>query len=108
MTGVQQVELGMGLTGSIEDPSVSVTSNLGEAVAASLRRELGAQIDQAEARVRQEVEARIQPLVQDARGRVESVGTEVADQVQARRGEVDGLRARLQARIDELTPRLPG
>jgi hypothetical protein len=108
LTGVQRVELGMGLTGSIEDPSISITSNLGEAVAASLRRELGDQIAQAEARVRQEVESRIQPLVDDARGRVDAVRTQVADEVQARREETDTLRTRLQARIDELTPSLPG
>lgn len=108
LTGVERVELGMGLTGSIEDPSVSITSNLGEAVAASLRRELGEQIAQAEARVRQEVEGRIQPLVRDARDRVDAVRSEVADEVEARRQEVDDLRARLEERVDELTAGVPG
>jgi hypothetical protein len=108
LIGVQRVELEMGLNGSIEDPSISIMSNLGEAVAASLRRELGDQIAQAEARVREDVESRIQPLVREARGRVDTVRTQVADEVQARREEMDTLRGRLQARIDELTPSLPG
>jgi uncharacterized protein (TIGR03545 family) len=108
LTGVDRVELGMGLEGTIDAPSISITSNLGEAVATSLRRELGEQIAQAEARVRQEVERLVQPLVQQARGRVEAITTEVADRVGARRQEVEEVRAGLEARLDELTAGLPG
>lgn len=107
LTGVERVELEMGLTGSIDAPSISIRSNLGEAVAASLRRELGAQIAEAEARIRQEVESRIQPVVQDARDRVDGARSEVAEQVDARRREVEELRTRLEERIDELTAGLP-
>jgi uncharacterized protein (TIGR03545 family) len=113
LTGIERVELGMGLEGTIESPQISVTSNLGEAVAASLRRELGEQIQQAEARLREEVESRIQPVVQDARSSVQSVQAEVADRVAAQRAEVEELRARLEAEIEQLTgsiraPGLPG
>jgi hypothetical protein len=110
LTGIERLELGMGLRGSIESPSLTVTSNMGEAVAASLQRELGQQIADAEARLRQEVDSRIQPLVADARGRVDAVRTEVADRVAAQRQEVDDLRDRLQARVDDLAGRvqLPG
>jgi hypothetical protein len=108
LTGVERVELGMGLQGSIESPQVSITSNLGQAVAESLQRELGAQIEAAEARLRQEVDSRIQPLVQDARGRVEALRTEVVSLVGERRAEVDAVRERLEARISELTSSLPG
>jgi hypothetical protein len=107
LTGIGRVELGMSIQGSLDDPSLSVSSNLGEAIAESLQRELGAQIAEAETRLRQEVDARIQPLVTDARGRVDSVRTEVADRVSAQRQEVDDLRARLEARIQELTERVP-
>ena len=95
----------MGLEGNLESPSISVTSNLGQAVAASLRRELGEQIAQAEARLREEVDRRIQPLVQDARGRVAAVRTEVAERVEAQRQEVEDVRARLEARVQELVGR---
>ena len=106
LTGIERVELGMGLRGSIESPSLTVTSNMGEAVAASLQRELGQQIADAEARLRQEVDSRVQPLVADARGRVDAVRTEVADRVAAQRREVDDLRGRLQARVDDLGGRV--
>jgi uncharacterized protein (TIGR03545 family) len=108
LTGVERVELGMGLEGSIDNPSISITSNVGEAVASSLRRELGQQIADAEARIQQEVDSRIEPLVRDARGRVDAVRSDVADLVAARRLEVDELRTRLEERMGALTPGLPG
>ena len=107
LAGIERVELGMGLEGTIQDPRLSVTSNIGEAVATSLRRELGEQIQQAEARLRQEVESRIQPLVQEARSRVQAVETEVVDRVAAQRAEVEELRARLEERIQALTSQVP-
>jgi uncharacterized protein (TIGR03545 family) len=105
LTGVERVELDMGLAGSLESPSLSVASNLGDELAASLRRELGQQIEEAEARLRQEVDARIQPVLQEARARLDAVQTEVVDRVGADRREVEELRARLEARVGELTSR---
>ena len=108
LAGIERVELGMGLEGPIEAPRLSVTSNLGEAVAASLRRELGDQIEQAEARLRQELESQIQPVVEDARSRVQTVRTNVVDRVAEQRAEVEGLQARLESEIEGLTGGLPG
>ena len=102
LTGVQQVELDMALAGDLEDPSLSVTSNLGEAVAASLQRELGREIEAAEARIRAEVDRQIQPFVQDARSQVDGVRSDVGDRVANQRREIDELRTRLEARIQEL------
>jgi uncharacterized protein (TIGR03545 family) len=107
LTGIDRVELGMALHGSLQSPSLSVTSNIGDQVAASLKRELGQQVADAEARLRQEVDQRIQPVVQDARSRVDSVRAQVADRVDEERQQVDDLRARLEARVQDLTGRLP-
>jgi len=111
LEGIGRLELSMRLQGTLEAPSLEVASNVGEAVAESLRRELGQQIADAEARLRQEVDERIQPLVLDARARVSTLQAEVVDRVEGQRREVDDLRARLDARIRELgsgVPSLPG
>jgi uncharacterized protein (TIGR03545 family) len=104
VSGLGQVELTMGLSGSIERPSLSVRSNIGSAVAESLRQELGREIEAAEARLRQEVEARIQPVVQEARGRLDAAQAEVLERVDSQRAEIEALQARLEERIDALVP----
>lgn len=102
LSGLSSVELDMALVGPLDSPSLSVSSNLGDAVAASLRQEVGREIEAAEARVREEVDAQIQPLVQDARGRVDALVGEVGDLVSQQRDDVEELRARLEGRVREL------
>ncbi len=106
LSGIGQVQLDMGLSGSMESPSVTISSNLGQAVAASLKKELGGQIAEAEARVRQEVDRQTQPLIQQATSRVDEVRTGVAQRVDEQRKEVDDLRARLEARLRALSGRV--
>lgn len=104
VSGLDRIDLTMGLSGSLQSPSLTVQSNLGSVVAESLRRELGAELEAAEARLRQEVDSRVQPLVQEARGRVDALENEVVGRVEAQRQEVEDLRARLEQRIDDLVP----
>ena len=52
LTGVQSLRLEMGVAGSLDNPTLTVESNLGEAVANSLRTELGREIARAETEVR--------------------------------------------------------
>lgn len=102
LTGMERVEVEMGLNGNLTDPGISISSNLGEAVASSLRRELGREIEAAEARVRAEVDGHIQPLVTQARARVDALDAELGERITARRREIEDLRARLEARLGSL------
>lgn len=105
LSGIGQVRLEMGLSGTLDDPALSVSSNLGQAVAESLRRELGAEIEAAEARVRAEIQSHIQPVVAEARSQVDAVQTEIVDRVGGQRQEVDALRARIEERVQALVGR---
>lgn len=100
--GLERVELSMAVEGTLQSPELSVSSNLGAAVAESLRREVGREVEAAEARMRAEVNAQIQPLIQDARGRVEELQAGLVQRVDAQRAEVEALRVRLDERIREL------
>ena len=101
LAGLSRVELDMALAGPLESPELRVSSNLGDAVAESLRREVGQEIAAAEARIRTEVAGYIQPMVASAFSQVEEV-TGLADRVAGQVVEMDDLRARLEARIGEL------
>ncbi len=103
LAGIGRVELDMGLSGSLRSPSLQVSSNLGSAVAASLRREIGQEVEAAEARVRAEVDGYIQPLVQDARARLTSLRSGMEEQVLGSGAELEELQRRLEERIGELT-----
>jgi hypothetical protein len=116
LQGIERVELSMNLSGDIDSPSIAIESNIGSAVAESLQRELGDRIEEAEARLRAELDERVQPLVQEARSRVATVQEEVVGVIAAQRQEIDGLRERIESRIEELAasslpgglPRIPG
>lgn len=101
LAGLSSVDVEMALVGSIQNPELQVSSNLGDAVAASLRREVGQEIEAAEARVRAEVDGYIQPLVARAVAQMEQV-VGVVDQVAGHVVEVEELRARLESRVGEL------
>lgn len=102
LAGLQRVELEMGISGTLESPELTVSSNLGAAVAEALRREVGREIDAAEERIRAEVNAQIQPVVGQARERLAELEAGVAQRVGAERAEVEELRRRLEERIGEL------
>ena len=67
-------------------------------------------LEAAEARVRQEIDRQTQPLIQDARGRVEQVRTGAAQQVSEQLQQIQELRKRLEARLRALPGRagIPG
>jgi uncharacterized protein (TIGR03545 family) len=105
IAGMERIELDMGFTGTLSDPSLRISSNLGEAVAASLRREVGVEIEAAESRMRAEVDRYVQPEVQNARARVDALESEVGVQVSARLAEVEALRLRVEAEVQRLAGR---
>ncbi|MDH5588472.1 MAG: hypothetical protein OEZ37_00360 [Gemmatimonadota bacterium] len=102
LTGIRNVELEMSLEGTLDQPRLSISSNLGEAVARSLQEALGEEVAAAEARVRAEVERQARPHVESARSRVEAARTEVAGRIDSQRQEAEALRTRLESRLEEL------
>jgi uncharacterized protein (TIGR03545 family) len=91
------------LAGSLSDLSLSVSSNVADAVARGLRELLGAEVEAARARVRSEVDQRIAAPLAEARTAVGGVETDVRARVEALRAELAEVRPRLEAEIRRLT-----
>ena len=91
------------LQGPLTDLSLSVSSNLAEAVARGLREQLGAEVEAARARVRSEVDQRIARPLAEARSAVGDVESEVRARVDDLRAELAEVRSRLGAEVRRLT-----
>lgn len=107
VSGLRSVEIEARLSGTIRAPGLAIRSNVGQVVAQALRRELGAQVAQAEQRVRAEVDRMVSRGAEDARQRVASLEDRIGSQMAVRRQEVADARAALEAEVRNLTRRLP-
>lgn len=107
VSALTEVEIEVGLGGTVSRPSLSVRSDVGDALAQSLRRELGREIEDAERRVRAEVDRLIEPQVTAARGAFDAVRSDVQERVAAHLEQARALEAQLQQELTRLTRGLP-
>jgi hypothetical protein len=92
----------------VRQPSLGVSSNVGDAVAASLRAVVGREVERAEREVRERVTALVQDEVERAEAAVTALQTTVAERIGAPLAEVGDVRALIESEIRRLTGRLPG
>lgn len=103
VSSLREVEIEVGLGGTVTQPTLAVRSNVGDALAAGLRRELGREIEEAERRVRAEVDGLIEPRVREARAAVEGVRSDVAPRVAAELQRVREVEQELRRELERLT-----
>jgi uncharacterized protein (TIGR03545 family) len=108
LSGISELEVDAGVTGTLTQPRLSVRSNLDEAIAARLRAMLGEEVAAAQGRVRAEVDRQVDPAVAPVRARVASLQTEIGGRVAQQRARLDQAQKDLEHRLRELTRiRLP-
>jgi tetrahydromethanopterin S-methyltransferase subunit G len=107
ISGLNSVVIDVEIAGTPSRFDLSVRSNVAGELARGLESQLGDQIRRTEARVRSEVDLRIESFVADARNRAEAVESEVEERLAEFQRQLDEVRAELQARIGNLTERLP-
>jgi hypothetical protein len=108
LSGLREVEIEAAISGTLSSPSLSVRSNVGNALAESLKRQLGAQLERAERLVRAKVDSIIQRPIAQAQARLQVIRSEVEGRVAAQRAELEQVKRELEERIRGLAPRLPG
>ena len=108
VSGISDLHVDAGVTGTLKQPRLSVRSNLDEAIAARLRTMLGEETAAAEHRLRAEVDRQVDPAIAPLRGRVTALQTDVTKRLAEQRGRLDQAQKDLEARLRELTRiRLP-
>jgi hypothetical protein len=107
VSGLRSVEIDARFAGRIGAPRVAVSSNVGAALAASLEREVGAEVRRLETRARAEVDRAIAAPVAAARARLTQIQSGVQARVADAEARLAAVRQELEARLRELTQRLP-
>jgi uncharacterized protein (TIGR03545 family) len=107
-SAIREVEIAVRMAGPLRSPRLSVSSNVGEAVAGTLQRALGEQVRRAEAEARAEVDRLVQVQVDQARARVSALEREARDRVGAEEARLEAVRTELEQRLRELTEVVPG
>ncbi|UCD23241.1 MAG: hypothetical protein JSW51_09285 [Gemmatimonadota bacterium] len=105
VSSLRDVEISVSFSGSVRGPSLRIGSNVGQVVAASLRRELGERIQQAEQMVRARVDELVDRSVGEVESRLAALDTEVAQVVGVRLTELTDVRAELEQAIRRIIPR---
>jgi uncharacterized protein (TIGR03545 family) len=103
VSGISDLSVDAGVTGTIARPRLVVRSNLDEAIAARLRAMLGDEVATAERRLRAEVDRQVDPKVAPARAKVAALQTEVTARLAEQRARLDQAQKDLEARLRELT-----
>ena len=108
LSGISDLQVDAGVTGTLTQPRLSVRSNLDEAIATRLRAMMGEEVAAAERRLRAEVDRQVDPAIAPVRARVTALQTDVTKRLAEQRGRLDQAQKDLEARLRELTRiRLP-
>jgi hypothetical protein len=108
LSGIREVEIEAEIAGTVRRPAFSVRSNIASVVASSLKRAVGEEVAKAEQMVRARVDSLVAGARREVDERVAVLQTEVQGRVAQQRQELEQVKAELEARVREMTPRLPG
>jgi uncharacterized protein (TIGR03545 family) len=107
-SGLRDVRIEVGLSGAMQQPALTVQSNVGEAVAGSLRRELGREVERAERRVRVQVDALVNDELARARRSVAGLEVLYRDEIDGALTALAAVREQLEQEVERFGGRLPG
>lgn len=114
LTGVHQLDLVADISGTMQDPTLVVRSNLDRQVADRLRAVVGEEISTAQAKVRAQVDRIVDEKSAPVKARIAEVRAESEQRVAEARAKLDAEKRKLEERLKTLggglvnVPRLPG
>ena len=103
LSGVSTLDLTAQLSGTASSPSLTVHSNLDQALSDRIRSLLGDQVKGAEQKLTAEVDAYADPLIAPVKSRVTAVTGDAQQQLGASQGKIADAEKQLQQRLRSLT-----
>jgi uncharacterized protein (TIGR03545 family) len=108
VSGISDLTVDAGVSGTVARPRLVVRSNLDDAIAARLRAMLGAEVAAAERNLRAEVDRQVDPKVAPVRAQVTALQTEITSRLAQQRARLDQAQKDLETRLRQVTRiRLP-
>ena len=99
LSGISDLQVDAGVTGTLSAPRLVVRSNLDEAIAGRLRTMMGEEVAAAERRLRAEVDRQVDPAIAPVRARVTALQTEITARLAQERARLDKAQKDLEARL---------
>jgi hypothetical protein len=106
LDGVNDLDVRANLGGTIQAPTLAISSNLGDVMAGRMRAIVGEEAAKAEAKLRAQVDAAVGPRIAEAKARVAALQAQVDDRVKDAQAQLDAQKKALQDRLGGI--RLPG
>jgi uncharacterized protein (TIGR03545 family) len=110
LSSVTDVRMEARFEGELARPRFTVSSNVGDAIAASIRGEIGAEIERAEREVRAQVDRLVNEQIGRARAQATALQTQIADRLGLQTEQLAQVNTELEQQVSRLTQgvRLPG
>lgn len=106
VSSLNAVEINARLAGPLAAPRFEIGSNVGEQISRALRREVGAEIDRAEQRLRVEVDRLVGEPMREAQARVAALRSRAEGEIQRQQIELQRVREELELQIREFARRV--
>lgn len=104
---VDSVEIDARFTGTLRNPTMTIRTNIADAVANALQAQLGEEVRRAEQQVRARVDELVEAEVAKARAAADAAKAQVTERITAEQARLEAQKAALETRLRELT-RIPG
>ena len=103
VSGISTLDISAQLSGTADNPSIAVRSNLDQAISDRVKGLMGDQVKAAEQKLEAQVNAYADPLIAPVKSQVTSVTGNAQQQLSASQGKIADAQKQLQDRLKSLT-----
>jgi uncharacterized protein (TIGR03545 family) len=102
VSGLTQLKVHAELGGTVQSPTIKVSSNLDDAIATRLRALAGEQLAKGEQKAREAVDALVNQQITAVNGQLAGLTTQITDRLPVERGQLDSAQKALETQLKRL------